>query len=130
VSEQPTFYLPWRQEWRQFTAEKHIFDTGVWMEIDSVKDVARKPKASRELFEDWQKLTWLCWHDGLVGWFCAVEKDNHRMERILKAWGGKVFQEDETFRYYYRHTVEPPEVIDFEEFHRRVKQVEEAACQA
>lgn len=122
------FYLPWRQEWRHFVAQKHIFNNGVWMEIDQVQGIERKPKAMLALFEDWQKLQWLCWHDGLMGWFCAVEKTNPRMERILKAWGGAVFQEDDTYRYYYRHTVEMPEVIDFAEFRHRAEQIEEAVC--
>lgn len=124
----PDFYLPWRQEWRQFTTEKKIFSEGVWVEIDNVKDTAGKPRATLELFDDWQKFQWLCWHDGIMGWFCAVEHDNQKLERILVANGAKVFQEDDTYRYYYKHTVEMPDVLDFKDFCRKVEQSEEAAC--
>lgn len=122
------FYLPWRQEWRQFTTEKKIFDKGVWIEIDNVKNVAGRPKALLELFEDWQKFQWLCWHDGLIGWFCAVERNNDRLEKILQAIGAEMFQEDDTYRYYYRHTIDMPDVVDFKEFHRRIDQGEGVSC--
>jgi hypothetical protein len=124
-----TFYLPWRQEWRVFTTQKHIYPNGVWLEIDNIADLTGKPKAILAFFEDWQKVQWFCWNDGLIGWFCAITKDNQRLDTIVrKATGAQCWREDETYRYYFKHTVEMPDVMTFKEFHRRAAQPEEVVC--
>jgi len=128
MSEEPTFYLPWRQEWRVFTAQKHLYSNGVWMELDNIKDLTGKPKAMHAFFEDFQKLQWLCWHDGLIGWFCAVAKDNPRMATLINAAGGAIWREDDTYRYFYKHTTSMPEVLSFQNFHQRTRESEAPVC--
>lgn len=127
MNDERTFYLPWRQEWTVFTTQKHIYPNGVWLEIDNIADLTGKPKAILTFFEDWQKVEWFCWHDGIVGWFCAIAKDNPRLDTIVqKATGAKMWREDEVYRYYFKHTIHMPEAVTFKEFHRRAK--EEAVC--
>ena len=116
-----TFYLPWRQEWRVFTTQKHIYPNGVWLEIDNIADITGKPKAILAFFQDWQKAQWLCWNDGLVGVFCAIANGNERLEAIVsRGLRAQMWREDETYRYYFTHTVEMPEALTFTELHQRV----------
>lgn len=114
---EPEFYLQWRQQWRVFTTQKHIYSNGVWIEIDNVHDLTGKPKGFLAFFEDWQKLEWQCWHDGILGWFCAVYKDNTRLQRLITAVGGVRWREDEEFIYFHKHTLDAPETMTFKQFH-------------
>ena len=121
MSDEPDFYLSWRQQWELFTTQKHIYKDGVWIEIDNIADLTRKPKAILRFFQDWQKLDWHCWHDGIIGWFCAVEHDNLSIQYCLRGVGAAQWRRDDRFTYFYKHTLDAPDPMTFTEFNRRVK---------
>lgn len=115
------FYLPWRQQWDLFTTQKHIYQDGVWVEIDNIASLEKRPKAVLQFFKDWQKMDWYCWHDGVIGWFCAVEHENLSMQHCLLGVGATEWKKDERYTYFYKHTIDAPPAMTFHEFNQRVK---------
>ena len=123
------FKLDWRKQWDLFTTQKHIYQDGVWLEIDNIAALDRKPKLVLQFFQDWQKMDWYCWHDGIIGWFCAVELENPAMQRCLLGVGAKEWKRDERYVYFYKHTIDAPETITFHEFNQRCKAHQQHAPQ-
>lgn len=118
---EPDFYLDWRTQWELFTTQKHIYQDGVWVEIDNISVLDGKPKAILKFFTDWQKMDWYCWHDGAIGWFCAVEPANLSIQACLLGVGATEWRKDERYTYFYKHTVDAPATMTFHEFNQRVK---------
>lgn len=118
------YLLSFSNEWRTFTTKKVVAnppDMRVFIEIDNVKEVAFQPKGIRDFFEDWMCLEYSCWHDGIAGWLCAVEKGNPRMLRCVLATGADQYREDDQYRYFQRSTLLKPEPMSFHQFNQRAR---------
>jgi hypothetical protein len=118
------YRLAFSQQWQTFTTKKILPPQGrkdVWIEIDNVVDMKDDPALKRTFFEEWMLLEYLCWHDGIVGWMCAVEKGNPEMLRCVLAAGADQYAQDQTYRYFRRLTLLKPEPMSYHEFVQRAR---------
>lgn len=70
--------------------------------------LTHKPDGWRHLYREYRRLEHWCWHDGVVGWYCACQIDNLPMQRWLTALGATPYQIDGNTIFFHKALLQNP----------------------
>ncbi len=85
-------------------------DRAVMAFVSNLVPLTDKPDGWRHLYKEYRRLEHWCWHDGVVGWYCACAIDNLPMQRWLTALHATPYHVEGTRIYFRKLILQDPGV--------------------
>ncbi len=91
-----------------------LYLNGVWptAHISHLPPLKGHRDGLRHLFDEWARMERWAYLDGVVGWTCATDEDNTRMQRWFHAVGARPFHRERTREgaivYFHKSLMKDP----------------------